>query len=171
VIVLFWILVFYTLGISHVRYSENFNYVFKKNVNFAFPQGWGFFTRNPREAHFEIYEIAKESGNISQLLHKNTSFKNLCGLSRNNRYIGYELSKLIGYIPKAAWKNRAGFVLTENLPDTTYTLEVNELLQTFDSDREYLFVQFKPIPYAWASQNQEQHRPYLAARIKIKKDK
>lgn len=166
IIVFLWILLFYILGISHVKHSEGFDYSLKRNVNFILPQGWGFFTRNPREAILEIYEIKKNDNGMVKILTKNTSWKNWFGLSRNNRFIGYEMSKLIGHIPKEAWINGVGFV-ENNIPDTTFSIESKHSFKIFKPQTDYLIYQFKPIPIAWASQDQEKYRPYLAARIKL----
>ncbi|MEM0941858.1 MAG: SdpA family antimicrobial peptide system protein [Bacteroidota bacterium] len=166
IIISLWVVLFYILGISHVKHSEGLGFAIKRNVSFLLPQGWGFFTRNPRETILEVYQIQENDNKMSKVLTKNTSIKNHFGLSRNNRYIGYEMSKLIGYIPKGAWLNGVGHV-KDNLPDTTFLIESEHSFKTFKPQTDYLILQYKPIPISWASQNQEKYRPYLAARIKL----
>lgn len=166
VIIFLWVFFFYVLGISHVRHSEGFSYSFKRSVSFVIPQGWGFFTRSPREAVLETYRIPKGDRDMIEVLNKNTSWRNWFGLSRNNRFIGYEMSNLIGHIPREAWHSGVGFI-ADNIPDTTFSIDVKQPFKTFKRHTDYLLVQHKPIPITWVSQDQEKYRPYLVARVKL----
>lgn len=168
-ILLFWIFGFYTLGISHISYAEVYSYSVKKNLNMMLPQGWGFFTKNPREVYFELFKLSNNGSEPIEIFTKNSSWKNGFGLSKDNRYIGFEISTLVKYVPHEAWKNAKGS-FNEAKMDSTYTLEVKENFKMLEEDTDYVIIQRKPIPYAWASTGQEEHRPFLAARIKFKKE-
>lgn len=162
-----WLSFFYFIGLANIAHTNTLEFRTKKNLTFMMPQGWAFFTKDPREVRMDAYKIT-ESGEIKLLTIGNTSWENAIGLSKGNRYADYELSKIIPHIPKEAWKNGIG-ILGENIVSDSltiiYTLE--EELKNYYAGEEYLLYQYKPIPYAWAGKGQENHRPYLVARIKI----
>jgi hypothetical protein len=96
---------------------------------------------------------------------RNTDAANMLGISRKSRFIGYELSKAVGYIHKNQWKFAKGD-LDKNIPPKAHPIQLKEYFKYFPKG-EYLFVQYKQVPWAWANQNQEEFRPCLISRIKI----
>jgi antimicrobial peptide system SdpA family protein len=67
-----------------------------KAVSILFPQGWSFFTKDPREASLCLYDLKK---NRSKINFKNTQSKNLFGLIKSDRLTYYKIFGNITHIP------------------------------------------------------------------------
>lgn len=160
---LFWGIIIYITFSSAINVSVSVGHDTRKVVSHLLPEGWGFFTRNPREALVDAYQVS--AAGLKPLPLRNTSAANLVGISRKARFVGFELAKAIGYIPQQEWKHARGD-LQKNIPAKPYPIELKEKLKYFPAG-EYLFVQYKQMPWAWAKQSQESFRPYLVSRIKI----
>ena len=145
------------------------NFKNKQNFLVLIPQGWGFFTKDPKDVIIDAYEALPTKDSAQLLSVSNTSLKNLVGLSRNNRFVGYEISKLVPHIPGKAWKNKRGYLDVGAIPpDSTSIIHtVTDTLAFFEVGRDYILHQYKPIPYAWSGKGQEKNRPYLVARIRL----
>lgn len=65
----------------------------KNVIKFFFPQGWGFFTKNPRDAKYKLYKIT-ETGQPELVNFKITSPSNWCGLSRKGNRISMEMIRI-----------------------------------------------------------------------------
>lgn len=61
-----------------------------------YPQGWGFFSKNPREEMINVYEMESFKQAVSW---PNNNIKNFFGLYRFGRAQGIELGYLIDQIP------------------------------------------------------------------------
>ena len=73
----------------------------KKLITSFFPQGWGFFTRNPREPKYLLYKITGDAP--PQLMnYKITSYKNLFGLSRRGNRICMEMIRIQHQLPQSS---------------------------------------------------------------------
>jgi antimicrobial peptide system SdpA family protein len=72
-------------------------------MNTLLPEGWAFFTRNPREEQLSIYTINKDKS-ISFVSMKNMEAKNLFGLNRVSRYTLDKMGTVIGQLPNGYWK-------------------------------------------------------------------
>ncbi|MEM1320433.1 MAG: SdpA family antimicrobial peptide system protein [Bacteroidota bacterium] len=70
----------------------------KKVIRFFFPQGWGFFTRNPREAKYKLYQLEKEKAQLVNF--EITSPKNSFGCSRKGNRISIEMIRVQHQLPK-----------------------------------------------------------------------
>jgi antimicrobial peptide system SdpA family protein len=163
-----WFLLIYGVVITYSLPTPIIKYDIKKNLITALPQGWGFFTRNPQEATVEAY--AYSNSELELISKGNTSLSNMLGFSRKSRYIGYELGTLLRHVPKKAWVNEKGEYLKNEIPpDPTIILSTDSIQQSlkFFPKGEYVFYQYKMIPFAWANNSQEQYRPYLVARLRI----
>ena len=56
----------------------------------------------------------------------------------------------------------------ENLKIDTYKIvKLNTKLRTFKNGEKYIIARAKPIPQAWANENQEQYNPFMYAAITI----
>ena len=136
----------------------------KKEVNIAFPEGWGFFTKNPRDLHLEIYKI--EAGNIKSISICNHSLSNFLGLSRKSRVIGYEASMLANKVKKEQWKDSDGTSLEKFVYESIIEIQSISNFKYF-TEGDYIIKLYEPIPYAWVKENQEEFNPYKIARIKV----
>lgn len=136
----------------------------KKTVTTILPQGWGFFTKDPREQTYELYCI---KNNVEKLTIKNSSSDNLFGLSRKSRYIAFESSAIIGKIINSkSWQDTAG-IYDNFIPKGFTEIPYNKNLMYFPKGY-YIAIRFFPIPWAWHGKNQEKYRKYQCILIRIK---
>lgn len=163
------IFVFWTWIIFLILFANNssypiFNYGTNKTISYLFPQGWGFFTKDPKEVTIDVYQL---EGKLLKLVTVNNfSTQNLFGFSREARYVGFELGKLEQYIPKNVYKNKLGEV-HKNYPMKTEIVKIPFIPKFYPLNKEFVIYQYKIIPFSWINQNQEQYRPFLVARIKF----
>ena len=130
-----------------------------------FPQGWGFFTKNPRDFVLNIYKI--KNGKLEPIDISNQSLKNHLGFSRSARIIGYEMSIIAGDIKNTDWKQNIDGNIYSNINDITITIN-NKYPFKHLTKGCYLMKLNKPIPYAWSKSNQEKFNPFSIAKISIK---
>ena len=161
----FWGIFFFLIAISHIEGSDRLNPILKFDFMRISPQGWGFFTKSPDDGYVLAYEYqAALPNNLMNV--KNASSENLFGLSKNNRYIDMEIAQIVSNIPKEVWKQAKG--KPENLKIDTYKIvKLNTKLRTFKNGEKYIIARAKPIPQAWANENQEQYNPFMYAAITI----
>jgi antimicrobial peptide system SdpA family protein len=113
------------------------------------PQGWAFFTRDPREERFHVFSRDQNGKWIRALRGPNASPANFFGLKRASRAQGIEVGLLLSKVPGSGWQTcseqpevcleQAPLVATiENItPHPTLCGEVGLALQ-------------KPVPWAWS---------------------
>lgn len=139
------------------------------NDNFStfIPQGWAFFTRDPREAQILIYKI--EKGKIEPIEQKHSSIYNLIGINRKASKILSELQMLIYKIDKKNFVN-----LKWNYQTCTYDYKTinpiilkNEFLKPILKG-EYLIVFQKPVPWAWSKSIDNIKMDAKGIKIKVK---
>lgn len=68
----------------------------KYNISITTLQGWGFFTRNPREDQLALYQV--KNGRKTLATFKNASFQNAFGFSRLSRRVNLEFQRLMGQV-------------------------------------------------------------------------
>ncbi len=159
----FWTSILILALFTNASSEATISYKIKKNINFFMPQGWGFFTRNPREAMIDAYSYKK--GELKLLTVSNLSAYNWFGLSRKTRLVGFELSNLLGVVPEEAWKDGINDFRT-CIPQKIYVVRPTGTLKNYPPG-EYILHQYKPIPFSWASHGQNETKPFLVAHIRV----
>ncbi|MBJ7895168.1 SdpA family antimicrobial peptide system protein [Bacillus atrophaeus] len=115
-----------------------------------YPQGWGFFSKNPREEMINVYETKTYAQAVSW---PNNSFKNIFGLDRYGRAQGIELGYLIEQIPKSIEWEKCHYGSITCLKKTYTLVTINNktpnasLCGNLGLSRETL------IPWAWSSKS------------------
>jgi antimicrobial peptide system SdpA family protein len=132
------------------------------------PQGWKFFTRNPREEDLGAFTRAEDGRWVSALRGSNASARNLFGLSRATRAQGIELGLIttaVGQI-KDAWqpcRDRLEVCVEQSrlvgevrniTPNPTLCGEVGLTLQ-------------EPVPWAWSRSKRKVTMPSKAVRVNV----
>lgn len=127
----------------------------QKHIGIIFPEGWGFFTKNPRSSLLEVYKV--EGNTLVSSTIRNQSIKNRFGFSRKSRVIGYESSMLANEINVKNWSKDRMENLHSLKEDTVYNItnESNKYL----NKGKYLLVSYKMIPFAWSKSKQELNNP------------
>ncbi|MDJ1473278.1 SdpA family antimicrobial peptide system protein [Cytophagaceae bacterium DM2B3-1] len=159
-----WALVFYISALCYIDNSTLLSYEFKKHFTYMVPQGWAFFTKDPKEALVEIYRLSPDN-RLELVTYNNTSHLNYFGISRRSRAIAYQLSPLVSSIPREAWINGIG-ELNVDKESKVFDIKLKKKLTYFPAG-VYVVYQYKPIPLEWAHQKQEQYRPYLIAKVRV----
>ena len=130
------------------------------------PQGWAFFTRDPREEDILLFVRGRDGAWISAHKGPHASPSNYFGLSRASRARGIEVGQILRRVPKAGWqpcKERAEVCLerTPNAgtvrnisPNPTLCGEVGLALQ-------------KPVPWAWSSSAYKIVMPSRVSRLGV----
>jgi len=65
------------------------------------PQGWGFFTKSPREPLFKFY--ACENNQLEEIKLNNNSLRTFFGMSRYHRRMNMELHRVMSLIPDSLY--------------------------------------------------------------------
>jgi antimicrobial peptide system SdpA family protein len=134
------------------------------NLGTLSPQGWAFFTRNPREAFDRVYRRTPEGWSL--LSQPNTSWFSGFGLSRRARVIGVEMAPLLARIPAGRWIDCDG--------DWTSCAEgkgeplraINRSL-TGEVCGDLAIVREEPVPWAWSRTMRRQSMPSRLALLRV----
>ncbi|MCZ8228794.1 SdpA family antimicrobial peptide system protein [Flavobacterium sp.] len=153
----FWFLLIFIIFISSIKENIVSNEIsIKRNINALFPEGWGFFTRNPLEDEVYIYKY-DNNNKIIPIKLLNQSVENLFGFSRNSRLLSYDLSNIIELIPKDAhWETVSTQNLQLNNFDDSKSIKIikNNRIKLMENGK-YIIMIRKKIPYTWINSGQE----------------
>jgi len=141
----------------------NSNSKFQKNIFTLMPQGWGFFTKNPRDKQLDVYKI--DNGKINRVTIKNFSLETCFGLSRKARFVGYESAQVINSINNKYWNPDIFGNLSKLKYKTVYKYKNSNL--KYLKKGSYVFVTYKIVPYKWAKSNQEKNKPIEYTLVEI----
>ncbi|WP_270169461.1 SdpA family antimicrobial peptide system protein [Paenibacillus sp. SYP-B4298] len=158
-----WLLFFASSIIS----AMTFNPIAEKYLNERFfklvsPQGWGFYSKNPRDYMINVYDMNTEK---PALQWPNNRATNLFGISRYGRSQGIEAGLIQGKISEANWlacedspteclKNYTDKVsVTNSTPHPTICGDIGVVLQ-------------EPVPWAW-SKNENIIMPSKIVRVDV----
>ena len=151
---------------DNILKSKNFQY--ELYVQSISPQGWGFFTRNPKEEMVDIFEINGKK--LKKISVPNMSFENRIGISRISRRVGYDISMLLGSFPKVvAWKT------IPEMPkfaakDSVVNLNVDSnKLYCLKNHQKYLLVKYNSTPWTWLEfkENGDKTQSFMSLTVKI----
>ncbi|NAW50481.1 SdpA family antimicrobial peptide system protein [Elizabethkingia argentiflava] len=129
----------FTNSIKHNLYSGSFHTT--RLVNTILPQGWGFFTKDPREANVYCYKY--NNGNLENMIYTSDHYVNLFGLSKKSRMIAFENSMILGQIKKIPYQS------INNLKNdhAIYKVKCNGL--NYLKEGEYIIIRDEVPPYLW----------------------
>lgn len=112
------------------------------------PEGWKFFTRDPREER--LFAMRRESGVwMTAGLGPNSRPANLFGLDRRSRAQGTESALILERIPKRRWQDCQGSP-TQGLDGMAATDTIVNASPRPTICGDVGFVLQKPVPWAWA---------------------
>lgn len=156
-LIFIWVILILLIFVSSLKTQVVLGERTKTQLNTFFPEGWSFFTRNPREPLLEAYKI--ENNKIIIIPLSNSSFENFFGFSRKSRVKGFEASVIVSDIPSTVWKEDKGTDYAKHINDNIVNVKLKNTNQYFKKGK-YMFVLRKPIPWAWAGKNQDKFSPY-----------
>ena len=137
----------------------------KSYVNTFIPEGWAFFTRNPREPSLYLYKKTEEGNAVPYCTYPSATADHWFGAKRTLRSQGAEAGTLIKGIPESSWIEHEGRA-------STYIEECGDFLQVAILDNPvagpylcgsvYIVLQ-EPVPWACArSANNLNHHMRIA---------
>lgn len=153
-LILFWAsILFYTLvnsvGINPLLPS----YKNKVNLVSLIPEGWSFFTRNPREEQIRVYKEA--DGKLVNMTHSNFSLYNKLGFARYTRSRSIELNSLLASVRETAWVD-CGHKLQYCLKTHALNSIPVKNTTTVQSLSGTLIIEKRePVPWAWFQSGKE----------------
>lgn len=165
-VIVFWSILIFKVTVAAMPYSPfSGSQIDTYNFRNMMPQGWGFFTRNPREENYFIYQ--KDTlGNYALSVNSNNGLKNLFGIKRTSRIQSMEIGVLIQRLEKYDWiscpegNNKCAAQI-----DTLSPIAVLNTTTSPTLCGELMLTQKQTVPWAWGKHYYEIDMP--AKTIKI----
>lgn len=138
------------------------------NKVFTFvPQGWAFFTRNPREAQIVLYKKTNKN-KLEVINQRHSSYLNLFGLNRKAAKMIIEVAflkeKTNDHLFQNTRWNYQGNIYSK-IPSKCYKIK-NQLKDSYLKG-EYVIVYQKPVPWAWSKSVNKIKMPAKIIRLNI----
>lgn len=154
---------FNTIENNAVRLKMNI----QKTVFTFVPQGWAFFTRDPREAQIVLYKINNKN-KLIQIGQRHSSSTNLFGLNRRADKIMFEFALIKEKLKDSQFQNTRWnyqYKLFSKTPTITYT--VKNRLKNPNLKGKYIIIFQKPVPWAWSKRIDKIKMPAKIIRLNI----
>jgi antimicrobial peptide system SdpA family protein len=165
----FWIAVFLAVLVTMVEQSAFLPSRMARVVVQAYsPQGWAFFTRNPREAWRRTYRVDPDKTLHSEDVadYRGAPWN---GLDRSKRNRGIMAEQVAGQIPKDAWRNCKSSaeqcMLEYDRAVVHATLQAND---TTGLCGRLLFQEAQTVPWAWRASYHRVNMPSRVAMVDVK---
>ncbi|MCG8328914.1 MAG: SdpA family antimicrobial peptide system protein [Chitinophagales bacterium] len=161
----FWGYLIFQLAVHALPYGAlTDSRVKSANIGAIMPQGWAFFTRNPREHNYFIYQ--KVDGEYQQLILSNCNRKNLFGASRKSRIQSVELGDILAKVEGTTWLECPGGIRQEaEIECLEETLVINRVESPTICGAFYI-AQQEPLPWAWGKHYREIDMPAKVVKIR-----
>ena len=142
--------------------AKNLPFSLNLKVHDWFPQGWGFYSKDPRDLTFEIIDL-KDGEEAVQW--PNNRIENGFGLSRKGRSQGIEAGRLIANINDDDWKKIENNPVDELRKMKSITVKNDSPNPTIKGDIGFIYQE--PIPWNWAK-NKSLIMPSKIVRLTVK---
>ena len=137
-----------------------------EKLAFALPQGWSFFTRNPREASAVVYRPGRGAQWVPTSRTPNFQPRNLFGASRVQRAEGIDLGVLAVAVPDKAWVSCRS-AASACLARVVGPIQVDIRRAGFLLCGDVGLVSREPVPWAWARDRRRVAMPAKVARLAV----
>lgn len=162
-IVLFWsAAIFYTILCCMPNNPINLPLKGKLNLGYLTPQGWAFFTKNPREEMLYVYVRKNNTWKLATL--PNTSF--YFGAGRDMRTEGAELDHLLKKVYSKRWIDYTKHFDPDGVEELKSVNVINDYL-TPTICGDILVRAEAPIPWAWSNNEKTVNMPFRLVRLNI----
>ncbi|MEM4379996.1 MAG: SdpA family antimicrobial peptide system protein [Thermoplasmatales archaeon] len=131
------------------------------------PEGFAFFTRDPREERPYLYEL--KDGMIELVTKPNASPSNLFGISRKQRAMHFELGSLITALSDQEWNTCATTFNYCLSMDSVKSYEIRNSTPNPILCGTYYLKSIKPVPWAWRNSFRGE-MPHKFVKIKVRCD-
>jgi antimicrobial peptide system SdpA family protein len=122
----------------------------KLKIKKVIPQGWSFFTRNPKEEDYYIYKYDSVTKRITNLNKTLNSSSNFLGLKRICANSGIELSSICRKIKKSEWQNCKVNLSAYNFNDLN-SIRIVNFFPGATINGTYIIQKKSPIPFEWVN--------------------
>ena len=134
-------------------------------VRTLLPEGWAFFTRNPRESTYHLYEETP-GGQLTSADSADARAKGLWGLERKSRLRSIAVAQLASRVPKEAWKEcRSTLRQCRQEQDVEPEIALKMNVPTICG--HVVLEEREPVPWAWRRSFFRVHMPSRTARAHI----
>lgn len=134
------------------------------NVASWFPQGWGFFSKSPRDPYFSVVDVSKKK--IAAAWPNNIP-KNFFGLKRYGRSQGIEAGLLVSNIAETS-----RLECNENpmtcLRKSPVIMEIVNQTPNPTICGDVGFIYQEPVPWAWSRSSKKIEMPSEVVRVNVK---
>lgn len=118
------------------------------NVGAFAPEGWAFFTRNPREENLLVYRRAGTSW--VRAIPTNADPQYLLGLGRAQRVQEMELTRILQHVPATSWIHTRSTIVPPPSAGMRHPVAVNNTAPHLTLCGEFLLQRQEPVPWAWS---------------------
>jgi len=130
-----------TIAVSRIQQMQ---------LNRLAPEGWAFFTKDPKGAELVLYEVTADK-QIRRFTRRPSTAGLLFGLNRRMRIVSQEFSRLQEYFSDSLWRNIEGPVeqyayLLDSLP----AIKMPNTAQYPQLHGTYIVQSVEPVPWAWS---------------------
>lgn len=135
------------IGMAKNNPITTFNKDTQVKIGAIWPQGWGFFSKNPRSTNMKFYSLE----NSKEVRLPNMKFENIFGLNRKGRAQAIEAGRINSKIPEEKWNScKKTSCNIKNIATSEGIIHLKN-----DSPKpllkgEYIFAQEKPIPWNYS---------------------
>lgn len=142
---------------------------FTYNVRNATIQGWGFFTKSPREPAFHMYKEKRDEGQSTlwapPLRSPNNQFRNWFGLDRTSRLQEFDISALTSDLEASEWIHCGDVSDVPNCANIAKVKSIDRPSGSFELCGRYLVTRAEPVP--WSYRNLRKGMPGEAVIIDV----
>jgi len=169
-ILMSFILCFIILNNSASSITAINNSAFVKKYTFkVFPQGWGFFTRNPRESLTKCYVF---NDTFKDIITQCSSSKFIFGLDRTCRAKHAELEVLLSQVEDSLWKKK---IIQKDSLSKVFSNEkvLDTVFNVFHSPSVFgqvILVKEDRLPWAWSQKKFLINPPIKYAKVFVAKN-
>ncbi len=135
------------------------------NMETWFPQGWGFYSKDPTEPAIYVFDYETKEPSTSW---PHNSKQNLYGLKRDGRAQGIEAGLVKSKVPDDKWvtcEEKPFTCATESDGVETLTVHNESPFPTICG--EHLIVMQEPVPWAWSKYKDTTVMPSQIARVNV----
>ncbi|UOQ74652.1 SdpA family antimicrobial peptide system protein [Hymenobacter cellulosilyticus] len=133
------------------------------------PEGWGFFTKSPRDEKNVLYRIMPDK-TLEVAVHKNADPENLFGFSRRSRRTSMEFSRVMAHVKAKDWEKYQSYSLRDLLTsDTIAAVRVPYSTKQFNQLEKgtYIVKRYSIVPWAWAQYPEHYTNPEQYLKLTI----
>ncbi|WP_157796308.1 SdpA family antimicrobial peptide system protein [Bacillus xiapuensis] len=142
-----FLLIFLSITSALPVNTLNIDKELKGVINEVLPQGWGFFSKSPREPDLNAVPLEEQEA----LQWPNNSLSNYLGISREGRAQGIELGSIIGAIDEESYQNCENDVYS-CFKTTETAINIENTNKNPSICGKWGVVNQEPVPWAWGDQ-------------------